>query len=54
VNAIRSGVDYKSVSDSMGHYSAAFTMDVYATTTPDMEKEASVKMDAFIQRLNWK
>jgi integrase len=47
-------MDYKTIADAMGHYSAAFTMDVYATTTPDMEQEAAAKMQALIDRMNWK
>jgi site-specific recombinase XerD len=49
VNAIRSGVDIKSIQESMGHFSSAFTMDMYMTMTSDMETDAAAKMEAFYQ-----
>jgi integrase len=51
VNAIRSGMDIKSIQESMGHFSSAFTMDIYMTVTGDMMKESAAKMEAFYQRI---
>jgi len=49
VNAIRAGVDIKSIQDSMGHYSAAFTLDVYAHVTDQIRQETANKMESFYQ-----
>ena len=46
--AIRSGVDPKTVSSVLGHYSADFTLDVYTHVTGDMQKMAAEKVGNFI------
>lgn len=46
--AIRSGVDPKTVSSVLGHYSADFTLDVYTHVTGDMQKMAAEKVGGFI------
>lgn len=38
---IRLGIPIKTVSETLGHYSTAFTMDVYGHTTEQMQKEAA-------------
>ena len=48
VAAIRSGIDYKTISDNLGHASVAFTLDVYAETTKEMQKAAAEKLEAYI------
>lgn len=46
--AIRSGVDPKTVSSILGHYSAGFTLDTYTHTTPAMQQAAADKVGSFI------
>lgn len=46
--AIRSGVDPKTVSSVLGHYSADFTLDVYTHVTGDMQKMAAEKVGSFM------
>lgn len=51
VNALQAGIDVKTVSESMGHRSVAFTMDRYMNVTKDMRKDCADKMDAFLKNL---
>ena len=46
--AIRAGVDVKTVSEMLGHASVAFTLDVYAGVTGAMQDEASNRLQAMI------
>ena len=46
--ALQNGVDVKTVSGMLGHYSAGFTLDTYAHVTGDMRKEAADRMGSFI------
>ena len=46
--ALRAGVDAKSISETLGHSSVAFTLDVYAGFTSDMQSEAARRMQALI------
>ena len=46
--AIQQGVDVKTVSSILGHYSAGFTLDTYAHVTGEMQKEAADRMGSFI------
>ena len=46
--ALRAGVDAKSISETLGHSSVAFTLDVYAGFTSDMQDEAAKRMQALI------
>ena len=46
--AIQQGVDVKTVSNILGHYSAGFTLDTYAHVTGDMRREAADRMGGFI------
>ena len=46
--AIQQGVDVKTVSNILGHYSAGFTLDTYAHVTGDMRKEVADRMGSFI------
>ena len=48
--AIQNGVDVKTVSGMLGHYSAGFTLDTYAHVTTAAQKEAA----AFHNRKNRK
>lgn len=51
VLALRAGNSIKDVQDSLGHYSAAFTMDTYAFVTQQMQQEAADRMEAQIKAL---
>lgn len=42
---LRSGENPKVVSERLGHHSAAFTMDVYAASMPDMQEGAAARME---------
>ena len=42
--ALEEGVSVKTVQETLGHHSAAFTMDVYAGTTERMKREAADKV----------
>ena len=52
VYMIQSGVDYKTISGNMGHYSVSFTMDTYAHVTEEMERESAQKLGSFFDDLN--
>ncbi len=52
VLSIQAGVDMKTLSEQMGHYSVAFTLDTYAFALTDMKKDGAKKMQAFIDSLN--
>ena len=43
--ALSSGVDVKTLSSMLGHYSAGFTLDTYTHITSDMLSEAAAKID---------
>ncbi|MFY9586736.1 MAG: tyrosine-type recombinase/integrase, partial [Actinomycetota bacterium] len=45
------GVPVKVVSERLGHASTAFTMDVYASVLPDMQRDASERMSVILGRL---
>ena len=46
--AIRCGVDLKTLSDALGHYSVAFTMDVYGHVTNAMQDDAAARLELAI------
>ena len=46
--ALQNGVDVKTVSSMLGHYSAGFTLDTYTHTTGDMQKRAAEIVDEFL------
>ena len=43
--ALQSGASVKAVSDMLGHYSSAFTMDVYADTSRTMQRDTQNRME---------
>ena len=47
--AIRSGVDMKTLSEMMGHYSVAFTLDTYGHVMEDMKRDAADKVGGFLR-----
>lgn len=46
--AICYGVDLKTLSDALGHYSVAFTMDVYGHVTNAMQDDAAARLELAI------
>lgn len=49
VMSLKAGVDYKSLSEALGHYSVAFTMDTYAFVSDQMRKDHADKLESFLQ-----
>ena len=49
--ALEEGVSVKTVQETLGHHSAAFTMDVYASTTDKMKREAADKVGGLLASL---
>jgi len=49
VAALSSGDDIKTVQKTLGHHTAAFTLDTYGHVTEKMEKESAARMEAFIK-----
>ena len=49
VAAIRAGDDIKTVQETLGHATAAFTLDVYGHVTKQMKEASAARMDAFIK-----
>ena len=47
--AISSGVDVKTLSSMLGHYSAGFTLDIYTHITNDMQRGAAEKIGGFME-----
>jgi site-specific recombinase XerD len=43
-SALQNGVDIKTVSGMLGHFSAGFTLDTYAHVTTSAQKEAAQTM----------
>lgn len=48
VLSIQAGDDIKTIQENLGHYSAAFTLDVYGHVTEQMKRDSSERMDRFI------
>lgn len=46
--ALEEGVSVKAVQETLGHHSAAFTMDVYSTVTDKMKREAADKVGGLL------
>ncbi|MDR0325096.1 MAG: site-specific integrase [Oscillospiraceae bacterium] len=51
VSALQSGDDVKTVQETLGHHTAAFTLDVYGHVTDRMKQESAARMEAYIQRV---
>ena len=43
--ALQNGVDVKTVSGMLGHYSAGFTLDAYAHVTTSAQRQAAEAME---------
>ena len=48
--SLKSGVDVKTVSSMLGHYSAGFTLDTYAHVTTDAQLKAAQTMGNILSR----
>ena len=46
--ALQNGVDVKTLSGLLGHYSAGFTLDTYGHITNAMKKDAANKVGGFL------
>lgn len=51
VTSLRNGDDVKTVQETLGHATAAFTLDVYGHVTDQMKQESADRMEAFITGL---
>ena len=51
--ALQNGVDVKTVSSMLGHYSAGFTLDTYAHVTTDTQLKAAQTMGSILSRAVW-
>ncbi len=49
--ALANGDDIKTVSDTLGHYAASFTLSVYGHSTDDMKKKRAVRMENFLNSI---
>lgn len=49
--AMQTGIDVKSIQESMGHYSSAFTIDQFGHAMKDVQQENAAKMDNAFSRL---
>ena len=48
--ALQNGVDVKTLSSMLGHYSAGFTLDTYAHVTTDAQLKAAQTMGSILSR----
>lgn len=51
VAALQSGDDIKTVQENLGHYTAAFTLDVYGHVTDKMRQDSANRMQEYIDVL---
>ena len=52
VNALQNGDTPKDVSDQLGHYSTAFTMDVYGAVSDTMRRASQERMENYILQVS--
>ena len=52
VAALQSGDDIKTVQENLGHYTAAFTLDVYGHVTDKMRQDSAKRMQQYIDILH--
>lgn len=48
--SLKNGVDVKTLSSTLGHYSAGFTLSTYTHATPDMMREAAENIGSVISQ----
>lgn len=51
VAAIRSGIEFKTIQENMGHSKISTTMDIYASVTSQMKRKSANQMQAFIDSI---
>jgi len=51
VNSLQAGDDFKTVSESLGHATAAFTLDVYGHVSDEMRKQHAARQQEYIKAL---
>lgn len=51
VLSIQAGDDIKTIQENLGHYSAAFTLDVYGHVTEQMKRDSSERMERYIHNI---
>lgn len=51
VVSLESGVSVKTLQETLGHATAAFTLDIYGHVSQRMQQDSARKMEAFIQRM---
>mgnify|MGYP004600010917 CR=1 FL=1 len=49
--ALQNGVDVKTVSSMLGHYSVGFTLRTYTHATRQMQQSAAEKMGSFMAQI---
>ena len=47
--ALQNGVDVKTLSGLLGHYSAGFTLDTYGHISTQMQQDAAQKVGGFLR-----
>jgi integrase len=52
VAALQSVDDIKTVPNSLGHHTAAFTLDVYGHVTERMKRDSADRMERFISSVS--
>ena len=52
VLSIQAGDDIKTVQENLGHYSAAFTLDVYGHVTNQMKRDSAERMERHIKKVS--
>ena len=52
VNALQAGDSVKAVQEQLGHYSSAFTMDVYAAVSDTMRKDSQERMEGLFKAVS--
>ena len=51
VAALQAGDDVKTVQETLGHHTAAFTLDVYGHVTEQMQQASAARMEQFIKSI---
>lgn len=52
VLSLQAGDDIKTVQENLGHYSAAFTLDVYGHVTNQMKRDSAERMERHIKKVS--
>jgi len=53
VASLQAGDDIKTLQQNLGHYTAAFTMDVYGHCTEQMRQASAARMESFIKGVSY-